>query len=260
MPGHANVLVVSDIDGTLLDHETYDYNDAKPALGHLRKTGVPLVLASSKTAAEIAPLRAELGFDHCEAIVENGAGILEPGEANSADTSRYEAILAVLAGLPSGLRDGFTGFSRWSPEEISAKTGLSPENARRAGMRQFSEPGIWSGTQDAWLQVLSHLQAHGLTAHKGGRFVTVSFGHDKASRMHEIKARYRKAGNDPLVIAFGDAPNDIALLEAADIGVIIPNPAHDGLAVLEGESTGKIRRASHPAPLGWNEAIFEVLT
>ena len=73
------LIVFSDLDGTLLDHETYSWAAAEPALAALRAQGIPLVLASSKTALEIAPLRAAMGFSHCPAIVENGAGLLAAG-------------------------------------------------------------------------------------------------------------------------------------------------------------------------------------
>ena len=52
LPGY---IFFSDLDGTLLDHENYDWSAAKPALSELKRQGLPLILASSKTAAEIAP-------------------------------------------------------------------------------------------------------------------------------------------------------------------------------------------------------------
>jgi hypothetical protein len=73
------LIVFSDLDGTLLDHETYSWQPAAPALDALKQRGIPLILASSKTAAEIAGLRAEMGFADCPAIVENGAGMLSRG-------------------------------------------------------------------------------------------------------------------------------------------------------------------------------------
>jgi mannosyl-3-phosphoglycerate phosphatase len=72
------LIVFSDLDGTLLDHATYSWQAAVPALEALKERGIPLILASSKTSAEIAELRAETGFADCPAIVENGAGLLEP--------------------------------------------------------------------------------------------------------------------------------------------------------------------------------------
>ena len=65
------LLVFTDLDGTLLSHSSYRWDAATPALDTLRKIGAAVVLASSKTAPEIAEIRAELAWDHCPAIIEN---------------------------------------------------------------------------------------------------------------------------------------------------------------------------------------------
>ena len=46
-------LVFTDLDGTLLDHRIYSFEDALPALDFCRKTHVPVILISSKTRAEM---------------------------------------------------------------------------------------------------------------------------------------------------------------------------------------------------------------
>ncbi len=53
-------IVFSDLDGTLLDHRTYDYTPALPALASLQEKQIPLVFCTSKTAAEIMPFRTEI--------------------------------------------------------------------------------------------------------------------------------------------------------------------------------------------------------
>ena len=73
------LLVFSDLDGTLLDHESYSFAPARAALAALAEIGAGVVLATSKTAAEVAPLRAALGLAGWPAIVENGAGLLAGG-------------------------------------------------------------------------------------------------------------------------------------------------------------------------------------
>ena len=68
---------LTDLDGTLLDHETYWFDAALPALEAVKAQNIPLILASSKTTAEIAPLQKAIGIEY-PAIVENGAGIYWP--------------------------------------------------------------------------------------------------------------------------------------------------------------------------------------
>ena len=43
----------TDLDGTLLDHATYKWTRARRALTTLRRRGIPLVIVTSKTRAEV---------------------------------------------------------------------------------------------------------------------------------------------------------------------------------------------------------------
>jgi mannosyl-3-phosphoglycerate phosphatase len=253
------LIVFSDLDGTLLDHETYSFAAAEPALAMLRSRGVPLILASSKTAAEIAPLRERTGFPDCPAIVENGAGILEPAGRDAAQSDTHGELLAALNALPDRLRIKFSGFSDWSIEEIAEKTGLSPGEAELAAARFFSEPGLWTGTDDERAEFEAQLSVKGVTARQGGRFLTLSFDASKASRMHDIAMRYTIGDIVPFMVALGDAPNDIEMLETADIGVIVANPHGSALPVLPGESDGRVIRTEKSGPEGWNQAVLEIL-
>ncbi|MEL7279223.1 MAG: HAD hydrolase family protein [Pseudomonadota bacterium] len=244
-----DVLVVSDLDGTLLDHETYAWTAAAPALDILRRDGATLILASSKTAAEIAPIRAEIGFDHCPAIVENGSGLLEPGEAPIADTATYNELRKAIDTLPAGFR----GFGDMSAAEISDRTGLSIKAAGLARERQFSEPGLWTG--DALDAFLEATRAAGLTAQRGGRFITLSFGGTKADKVSDMITRFKPRHT----IVLGDAPNDVDMLALADSGVIVANPASPDLPTLPGEDTGRIRRTVQAGPEGWAAAVLDII-
>ena len=48
-----HLIIFSDLDGTLLDHDDYRWQAADPALARLRAANIPLVLNSSKTVPEI---------------------------------------------------------------------------------------------------------------------------------------------------------------------------------------------------------------
>ena len=253
------LIVFSDVDGTLLDHNTYDWSAAKPALEALRRGGHCLVLASSKTAAEINSLRSAISFECCPAIVENGSGILPPGETAEIKGETYQQLLAALADMPKNLRAGFSGFSDWSIEEISEQTSLSPDDATKAAARQFSEPGLWSGSDSEFEQFCNCLKRHTIKVQRGGRFITLSFGGTKIEAMRTIVDSYRAREQGLKVVALGDAPNDIAMLQAADYGFIIANRSHPGIGKLNGEKNGQIVRSREFGPLGWNECVFSVI-
>lgn len=254
MTPRPDILIFSDLDGTLLDHHSYSWAPAAPALARMRAGGVGLVLASSKTAAEMAPLRAEMGFGDYPAIVENGGGLLPPeGQALGADErARYGALRAALAALPPG----FAGFGDMSAQEVAEVTGLSEAGAALAKQRAFSEPGLWSGAPEALAAFEAGAARAGLTLRRGGRFLTASFGGTKAQQM----ARLRQEMRPRLTLALGDAPNDIEMLEQADFGVIIANDDAPALASLPGEAAGRITRTARPGPEGWAEAVSAFLT
>ncbi|MBE3637391.1 HAD-IIB family hydrolase [Mangrovicoccus algicola] len=247
-------LVFTDLDGTLLDHATYDWSPARPALDRLAALGIPLILASSKTAAEIAPLHGALGLGQAPAIVENGAGIWQPGDAEAAEAPAYRRLRWLLEEVPPPLRARFCGFGDMDDRQVAALTGLSPAAAALARRRKFSEPGLWQGTAEERRAFLGELERLGLAARDGGRFLTLSFGATKAGRMAEIALRYG-AGT---TVALGDAPNDREMIEAATHGVIIRNPHGPGLPELSGEAAGRIRRSAAEGPEGWNAAILDL--
>lgn len=249
-------LVFSDLDGTLLDHDNYGWDPARPMLDRLARAGIPVILASSKTAAEMIPLRAALGLGAVPMICENGAGLVQEAQQLADELTDYDQLRATLGRLDPELRTNFEGFGDMGVQRIARVTGLSEENAGLAAQRRFSEPGLWHGTQAGQVEFVAALRAMGISARMGGRFLTLSFGGTKADRMASIAARY----GAPVSVALGDAPNDIEMLQAADYGIVVANPHRDPLPQLPGEAEGRIRRTVLPGPAGWTEGLAGLLS
>jgi len=252
MTSELPLLVFTDLDGTLLSHLDYRWDAAQVALDRLAHVGAGVVLASSKTAPEISHLRQEMGLQSWPAIVENGAGLLEPHAQAASDRSDYAQLRAKVIEIRAALGAGFRGFGDMDIGEICDLTGLKPFNARLAQHRAFSEPGIWSGTELEKADFLAQLRANGVSAREGGRFLTLSFGKTKADQMAQIIDHLTPRHT----IALGDAPNDVEMLETADVGVIVANPHRAPLPVMGGEKSGRIIRTTDVGPQGWNTAIL----
>ncbi|ASM70864.1 MULTISPECIES: HAD-IIB family hydrolase [Roseobacteraceae] len=255
MPQPLPLLLFSDLDGTLISHDTYQWDAARPALSRLRSLGAGVVLASSKTAPEIIALRAQMGLDDWPAIVENGAGLLKAHASETPPDNDYLRLRDALAQLPKVQRAPFEGFGDLTVEQVAKITGLTIADAQNAKMRSFSEPGLWHGSDSKRAAFLNALSQHGITAREGGRFLTLSFGQTKADRMAEIIATCRPQ----FTVALGDAPNDVEMLQAADYGVIIANPHRAPLPPLKTEAKGRILRTTLSGPEGWNNAVLDLV-
>ena len=85
------LLVFSDIDGTLMDSHTGEWQAAAPWLARLREHAIPLILCSSKTAAEMLAIQRILGVEGQPFIAENGAVIQL--DVNWQDSAEYPRII-----------------------------------------------------------------------------------------------------------------------------------------------------------------------
>jgi mannosyl-3-phosphoglycerate phosphatase len=148
-----HLIVFTDLDGTLLDFETYSHRGTEPALARIRSTKTPLIFCSSKTRAEQEVYRRELGVPD-PFIVENGGAVFIPKGYFPFD---YDIDLSVAAyevlemGIPySKIREHLSevlrdldihvlGYGDMSPEEVARETGLSTEAAARAMDREYTE-------------------------------------------------------------------------------------------------------------------------
>ncbi|WP_227875877.1 HAD-IIB family hydrolase [Kushneria konosiri] len=178
------LLVFTDLDGSLLDHATYDYAPARPWLERLRKRSVPLIINTSKTAAEVMVLHQRLELD-APFITENGASIHlpvswcldeTPDERGWADVvlgESYRRIREVLEAIRATEGFRFRGFGDFSIEEVAEHTGLDTHDAELAHLREASEPLVWEDTIEALERFRLMLIGAGLSLTRGGRFYHV---------------------------------------------------------------------------------------
>ncbi|WP_372806403.1 HAD-IIB family hydrolase [Pontiella sp.] len=260
-------LVSTDLDATLLD-ESYSWQPARPALEKLAEQGACLVLNSSKTVSELLQLAQEMtgsiGMDAPILVAENGGVLAMPDPAapqgyriECLGPSRSE-ILAVAHRLRSRHGYRFEGFDDMQPEEVVGHTGLDRDAAVLAMRRQATEPLLWHDTEARWAAFSAALNREGIRAVRGGRFIHLMGDTDKALGQRMALARCEERAPDALwrVIALGDSPNDRGMLDAADIAVVIKNPAHE--AVLQPGALLCLF-PPHTGPRAWNEAILSIV-
>ncbi len=263
--------VVTDLDGCLLDAVTYDHTPALPVLRRLRRAGVPLVLCTSKTRAEVAALGRRLGGPHA-AIVEDGGGILVPpgvlrvpmpGARRTVHGRLLPLGVSVrqvrdaIGRLPASVRAAVRGFGTMSPAEIMGATGLDAAGARLAARREFDEPLLVHGAR-ALAALHRAARRGGLALTRGGRFHHLHGRYDKGTATRRLRALLEREHGPLRLVALGDSPLDAPLLRAADAAVIVPRPdgrPDPGLCrLVPGAAI-----APAPGPRGWARAVARLL-
>jgi mannosyl-3-phosphoglycerate phosphatase len=266
------LLVVSDLDGCLLDEQSYSFEEAREALDALRAHRVPLVLATSKTRAELRPLQRQLDLPH-PAIVENGGALVIPkGQLKVAPGAslvrgfQVVALGAPRAELVAALRaiaaeSGLVlrGFAAMGARELRQLTGLKAEAARLALEREFDEPFVVEGgdAPDA-ARLARAAEARGLRVTRGGRFFHLHGHTDKGRALDRLLELYAAEGRHFQCLALGDSANDLELLERAERAVIVPRPDGAPDPLLRARLPGA-ELAPAPGPRGWNAAVLKAL-
>lgn len=247
------LLVFTDLDGTLLD-DAYTFAGAEAALARLAAQRIPLVLATSKTRAELKALAAQLpGVPGL--IFENGAGLTYPGPDGPQTTlfgPGYAALLERLGTLGPAAAP-FEGFAALGAARVGALTGLPPAAVTRAMAREASEPGLFHGDAEALARFRAALAPHGLRAVSGGRFLHVMPERDKVDGVKTLATLL--APGAP-TLALGDGENDRAMLEATTFAVVMPRKDGTRLAL---KRTEGVTIAPAPGPEGWGPAVLALL-
>jgi mannosyl-3-phosphoglycerate phosphatase len=266
------MMVVSDLDGSLLDHYSYSFEHALEEVQQLERAGIPLVLASSKTREEILQLRLEL-HNHHPFIVENGAAVFVPVRyfPNQPDqtvrrgdywvyemTLSREHWLEQIAELEHQFPGDFDSFSSAGVDGIMAMTGLSEAQASAANQREYSEPVRWLGQPDAEHLFIKRLEAADASVQRGGRFLSVSGACDKGQALIWLRTCYQEANLTGAIedLAIGDSANDCAMLEAATTALLVRSPVHDFPSLTK---TQGVMRSSNFGPAGWAEGVAQWL-
>jgi mannosyl-3-phosphoglycerate phosphatase len=271
-----HLVVLTDLDDSLLDGETYSFELATQALEALRLRNIPLILVSSKTRAEMEPLRRRLNH-HDPFIVENGAAVfvpqglfdfpLERGRTKSSyDVIElglpYHMLRDVLKQIEDAVETPLRGFGDLSVDEIMHLTGLSRTDATLAKMREYDEPYLIEGPPDLIEEVCRQIVTRGLRWTKGGRFFHLTGDNDKGEaaelllRCYKRQLRLREQPERIETVGIGDSVNDAPLLAIVDHPILVQKP--DGSYDPDIQIPGLIR-APGIGPAGWNEAVLALL-
>lgn len=269
-PARLTLIVFTDLDGTLLDAATYRYDAARPALDRLRERDIPLVICTSKTRAEVEPLRKDLDNRH-PFIVENGGALYVPEgyfKNPPSGSTRRNGYQVVEFGVPySRLREALrtieeqvevhlVGFGDMTIEEIMQHTGLAQPEAERARQREFDEPFLIKDAQPSLDKIRGAASQLGLAVVSGGQFYHLVGGTDKGRACGMLIELYHKEWGNVTTAGIGDSLNDLPMLQIVDRAFLVERPAGGHV---EGVVRKGLVRLNGIGPAGWQNAVLQLL-
>jgi mannosyl-3-phosphoglycerate phosphatase family protein len=240
-------VLFTDLDGTLLDLETYQAGPAADALRRVTAAGVAVYFCSSKTHAEQVAIADSLSLD-VGMIVENGAAVYADGYEVAVFGAPYEMVREGLQAAAIATGATVHGYGDMDIGEVMDRTGLDHGAAQRACARSYTESFVLeNGDPQLLAAALGHKN---LRLVRGARFWTVQGDHDKGTAVGHVLDR-----TGAVSFAIGDHDNDVEMLRAVDRPMVVQRPAGNwselpvpGLQCLSGIG-----------PQGWLEGAESVL-
>ena len=289
------VIVSTDLDGTLLDHHDYSWQAALPAIQACVQEGIPIICNTSKTQEEVRSLQGQMGL-RGDMVVENGSALIM--ELNSIKPSdmgheEFKQLLHFQENGPSvtvsdkrvvcifgkpriELLDfikqvrtehgwQFEGFNDWSLEQIVEKTGLDRAGAESAINKQYSEPFEWHDSDDNLKAFSQLVKENSFQVLKGGRFYHLQGETNKAipllwlkqllSKVSQLKVENTQKA-DVKLICLGDNQNDVDMLNVADYPVCIRSPV---AKFPELQNNQSVIYTEDYGPVAWNKAVLDII-
>jgi Cof subfamily protein (haloacid dehalogenase superfamily) len=249
-------LIASDVDGTLLDDDEKVTARTRAAVNAAVDAGVQFVLATGRPPRWVQPVVDALGFAPM-AVCANGAVIYDPSADRilsartlSADALRELAEIATRVIPGAGLaveRVGSSAHDAATPQFVSSPgyehAWLNPDNTEVSIEDLLAAPAVKLLIRKAG--ALSSDMAAALAEHVGtqgditystnnGLVEVVPLGVSKATGVEELAHPLGITAED--IVAFGDMPNDVPMLQWAGLGVAMGN-AHPAAVAAADEVT-----------------------
>ena len=265
------VVVVTDIDDSLLEPGARALPSERAALDFLTDRGIPLVINSSRTHAEIERIQETLRL-LTPSISEHGSALFIPLGSFPSIPDRaaravgghviefgrpYHEVVEAVRNTSSDLGVEIIGFADLTIEDAARELGVTDVEAQLAKLREYTELiRIADETDARRSHVLNALRRRGLRCWPIGRHHLVTATRDRAESLLTLKALWRHAwGEPPCIVGVGNSEDDVTWLRYADVAVIVQND-HNGVArILSKLPTARV--SQRPGRVGWSDAIVE---
>ena len=255
----SSIWVVSDVDGTLMDH-SYDLTPARETIKTLQDLSIPVILCTSKTAAEVNVIRKNLNLTD-PYIVENGAAIhgesLDKVNGKIILGEKYEVLEVILKNISEEIDFKLTPLNDISDKDATALTGLKGNSLSLMRDRHWSMPFL---NPPDYLEKKIYLSCKNFDVEvfRGNRMSHLLSKNSNKGKAITVLKEYSNNLNVN-IIGLGDSPNDLPLLLNADYRIVIPGLEGPNLSLLDKLKGFKFTLASEPNGYGWKNEINKLI-
>jgi len=256
---NSSLWVVSDVDGTLMDH-SYDLTPAKETIKTLQKLSIPVILCTSKTSSEVKVIRKELNLTD-PYIVENGAAIygesLEKVNGKIILGKKYEVLEGILNLISKEINHKLIPLNNLTDKEATELTGLKGKALNLMRDRHWSMPFL---NPPIFLEEKIKICCKNLNVDifKGNRMSHLLSTNSNKGKAINVLKKYSNIQNVQ-IIGLGDSPNDLPLLLNSDIKIVIPGIDGPNLDLVDQLSGIEFTLAEEPNGYGWKNEINKLI-
>jgi len=251
------VVIFTDLDGSLLHRDTFQFDTIKDYIKSLVSKGVIIIPNSSKTEKEIENFIEELGVN-LPYISENGSSIhgLNLITSNFPDklilSRGKEELLNIFENkVPEKLKEKCFQISKMSKKEKENILGQKDEELKDALNRKYTLPFLFKGDKNEKNRLLKILNSNSLTLQEGGRVSNLCDNINKVKSMNRVIKILKKTEDKIKTIAVGDNFNDLEMLRNCDIPCLVFNDQFK----LDQININNLIFSNKPSPEGWADVI-----
>ena len=258
MYSNSSILIFTDLDGTLLNRDNFNFESTKPFLKELKKKNIIIIPNSSKTEDEIIEFNNEADFQF-PFVSENGSIIHNLNYLNqefpdkiilARNTNEIQNIFD--KNIHQDLKSKCKVISSLTMSEQTKIFGLPENKLKQVFNRSCTIPMIFEGNNEEKLSLKNILLKNGLDFKDGGRVINLGDRINKADAMKKITQMLEtKFKCKPKIIAVGDNHNDLEMLQNSDIPCLVKNDKF----LKKNLQIKNLIISKQAAPEGWVEIV-----
>ena len=251
------ILIFTDLDGSLLNRDTFKFDEIKKYLKELISKGVYIIPNTSKTEKEILEFNNELGSS-LPYISENGSAINGLDLLNSnlpkeliLSREKDNLIKIFEKSVPVNLQSKCKWLSGMDKKKQSLIFGLEDKQLKMALDRKYTIPFIFEGSKGDRNQLSKIVKKIGLVLQEGGRVINLTDKVNKAKALQVFVRFFKKNNKNVKTIAVGDNYNDLDMLKISDFPCLVFNDKF----TLDQIPINNLIITNKPSPEGWADVI-----